>query len=162
MKRAKIAGLAEDDTGSDTLFSGRSNELVNRTLRIPSALHESTAYLVLMTVIMMMLGFVHAAALVGHHTGNVLKLNCRVVNAKHAQSLIEAAKNIAASRGRHVFDQNVRAEGVCPRADTPDVKVVDIKNTFDPSHSICDIDQAHPAWKPLKQDIQGFAHNVSG
>ena len=88
----------------------------------------------LMTVIVLMLGFVHAAALIGQHAGNVLELDRGVVNAEHAQSLIQAAQNIAASRGRHVFNQNMRTERVCPRAETPDMEIVDIQNTFNLSH----------------------------
>ena len=113
-------------------------------------------------MLMLMRCFAHPAAMIRQNARHMLELDCRMVNAEGAQRFIHAAEYVAASRTRHVLDQDMGTERMRSRAETPDVKVMNIKNTINLFHRVGDIGQAHPARKALEQNVERFAHDIAG
>lgn len=81
----------------------------------------------------------HPAAAVGQDAWHVLELDGRVMNAEPAQNFIDAFEDGLACRWRHVFDQNMRTERVRFCAETPDMQVVNVEDTFDIGHRARDM-----------------------
>jgi len=104
----------------------------------------------------------HVASVIGQEARDMLELNGRVMDAEAGEDAVDTRQDALTCRWRHIFDQYVSAQRMRMRAETPDVKIVHVEDTFDSGHRLGDVGEFDAARQSFEQDIERFANDVPG